>query len=206
MARVHIVFYSMYGHIFKMAQAVAEGVNQLPGAEAQLFRIAETLPDEVLVKMGALEARKAWAHLPVADPKKLGEADAVIIGTPTRFGASAAQVQAFLDATGQLWMQHALMGKVGSAFTSTATQHGGQETTLVHLHTFFLHQGMLVAGLPFACPNINTIDELSGGTPYGASTVTGGRGTRMPSENELAAARYQGKFVAEMATKLARKL
>jgi NAD(P)H dehydrogenase (quinone) len=164
--------------------------------------VRETLPDDVLTKMGAIDAKKAWAHVPVADPKNLADADAIILGIPTRFGASAAQMQTFLDATGQLWAKGALVGKVGSAFASTATQHGGQETTLVHAHTFFFHQGMVVVGVPYACPNLSEMGEVTGGTPYGATTIAGPKGERQPSENELAIARFQGRHVAEIAAKL----
>jgi NAD(P)H dehydrogenase (quinone) len=203
-AKVQVVFYSLYGHVWKMAEAVAEGARSA-GADVSVYQVAETLPAEVLAKMGATEAKKAFAHIPTADPKKLVEADAIILGTGTRYGSATAQMQTFLDATGSLWGSGALIGKVGSAFTSTASQHGGQETTLVSLHTFFYHQGMLVSGVPYAAKELLTLSEMSGGTPYGASTITGPQGERMPSENELAIARFQGKHVASVAAKLAAK-
>jgi NAD(P)H dehydrogenase (quinone) len=203
--KVQIVFYSMYGHIYRLAQAEAEGVRQVPGAEAEIFQVAETLPQDVLAKMGAVDAKKAFAHVPVADPKRLAEADAVLIGTPTRYGSTVAQMQAFLDSTGSHWGTGALIGKLGGGFTSTASQHGGQETTLLSLYTFFIHQGMLVAGVPYSNQELLTLTEVSGGTPYGASTITGPKGERLPSENELTIARAQGKHIAQLAKKLAAK-
>jgi NAD(P)H dehydrogenase (quinone) len=199
-----IVFYSMYGHIYRMAEAIAEGVKQVPGAEAILRRVPETLPEEVLKKMGALEAKKAFAHIPVATVDELPSAEAIIFGTPTRFGNMCGQMRQFLDATGQLWAKGALVGKVGSVFASSATQHGGQESTILSFHTTLLHQGMIVVGLPYSFQGQMRIDEITGGSPYGASTIAGGQGERMPSENELAAARFQGKHVAAIASKLAR--
>jgi len=204
MAKVQIVFYSLYGHIYHMANAVAEGARSVPGTQVEMYQVAETLPQAVLEKMGAVEAKKAFAHVPIADAKKLNEADAVILGTGTRFGSATAQMQAFLDATGGHWGTGALIGKVGSAFTSTASQHGGQETTLVSLHTFFYHQGMVVSGVPYAAQELLNMAEMTGGSPYGASTITGPKGERMPSANELAIARFQGKHVAELAAKLSK--
>lgn len=199
---VQVIFYSMYSHVYRMAEAIAEGARQVNGAEVQLLQVPETLPQAVLEKMGAVEAKKAFAHVPVADPKRLPDADAIILGSPTRYGLITAQMQAFIDATGQHWAGHALVGKVGSAFTSTASQHGGQETTLLHLYTFFIHQGMLVAGVPYTSGELLTLSEMSGGSPYGASTIAGPRGERLPSANELAIARAQGKHVAMIAAKL----
>src|SRR5690348_5197845 len=146
-ARVQVIFHSLYGHVFKLAEAVAEGARQA-GADVQLLRVPETMPAEVLEKMGAAEAQKAFAHVPVADPKHLADADAIVLGTPTRYGAATAQMRAFLDHTGGLWAAGALIGKVGSAFTSTASQHGGQETTLLAMSTFFFHMGMVICGVP----------------------------------------------------------
>jgi NAD(P)H dehydrogenase (quinone) len=203
--KVQVIFYSMYGHLWKMADAVAEGARQVPGAQVELFQIAETLPADVLAKMGATDAKKAFAHIPIADPLRLAEADAIIIGSPTRFGSAAAQAQAFFDATGQLWGTGALIGKVGSVFTSTASQHGGQETTLLSMYTFLLHQGLVVVGVPYSNQELLTLTEISGGSPYGASTVTGPKGERMPSANELAISRAQGKHATEIASKLAAK-
>ena len=203
-AKVQIVFYSLYGHIYHMSQAIAEGAREA-GADVEVYQVAETLPADVLAKMGATDAKKAFAHVPTADPKKLVEADAIILGTGTRYGSATAQMQAFLDATGSLWSSGALIGKVGSAFTSTASQHGGQETTLVNLHTFFYHQGMVVSGVPYAAQELLTMTEMTGGSPYGASTITGPKGERLPSKNELAIAKFQGKHVAELAKKLSGK-
>jgi NAD(P)H dehydrogenase (quinone) len=203
MAKVQIVFYSTYGHVWKLAEAVAAGAREVAGTQVEVLRVAETLPQEVLQKMGAVDAQKAFAHVPVADPKRLGEADAIILGTPTRYGSASAQMQAFLDATGQLWAKGALIGKVGAAFTSTATQHGGQETTLMSMFTFFFHQGMVIAGVPYSAKELSSMDSLTGGTPYGASTVAAPDGSRHPSENELAIARAQGRHVAGIAAKLA---
>jgi len=202
--KVLIVYYSMYGHIYRMAEAVAEGAKEVKGAEVQICRVPETLPEEVLQKMGALEAQKALAHVPVCKIDDLASADAIIFGTPTRFGNMCGQMRQFLDATGQLWAEGALVGKVGSVFTSSATQHGGQESTLLSFHITLLHQGMIVVGLPYAFQGQMRIDEITGGSPYGASTIAGTKGERMPSNNELAAARFQGRHVATIASKLAK--
>ena len=201
--KVLVLYYSTYGHVHKMAEAVAEGVNQVDGAEAVLRRVPETLPPEVLEKMGAVDAQKALEHVPTATVDDLASADAVIFGTPTRFGNMCGQMRQFLDATGQLWMNGALVGKVGSVFTSTATQHGGQESTILSFHITLLHHGFVIVGLPYAFQGQMRIDKVTGGSPYGASTIAGGSGERMPSENELDGARFQGKHVAEIATKLA---
>jgi NAD(P)H dehydrogenase (quinone) len=203
-AKVQVIFYSTYGHVYRLAEAVAEGARAVPGSDVQVLQVAETLPADVLEKMGATEARKAFAHVPVADPRRLPEADGIILGTPTRYGAATAQMRAFLDNTGGLWMSGALIGKVGSAFTSTASQHGGQETTLISLHTFFYHQGMVVTGVPYSAAELLALHEISGGSPYGASTIAGPRGERQPSGNELAIARFQGQFATQIAAKLAR--
>ncbi len=202
MCRVLIVYYSMYGHIHRMAEAVAEGVRQVPGCEALIKRVPETLSAEILGKMGALEAQKSMAHIPLATVDDLATADAVIFGTPTRFGNMCGQMRQFLDATGQLWLKGALVGKPGSVFTSSATQHGGQESTILSFHTTLLHQGMIVIGLPYAFAGQMGVKDITGCSPYGASTITGGQGERMPSENELAGARYQGTHVACIALKL----
>jgi len=202
--KVLIVYYSMYGHIHRMAQAVAEGVKEVAGAEVALRRVPETLSEEVLQKMGALEAQKSMANIPVCKVEELATADAVIFGTPTRFGNMCGQMKQFLDATGQLWAKGALVGKVGSVFASSATQHGGQESTILSFHITLLHQGFVVVGLPYTFQGQTRIDEITGGSPYGASTIAGGQGERLPTENELAAARYQGKHVTTIASKLAR--
>jgi len=200
--KVLIVFYSMYGHVYKMAEAMAEGVRAVPGAEAILRRVPETLPADVLEKMGAVEAQKTFAHIPVCTVDELPEADAIIFGTPTRFGNMCGQMRQFLDATGQLWAKGALVGKVGSVFVSSATQHGGQESTILSFHTTLLHQGMIVVGLPYSFAGQMRNDEITGGSPYGASTIAGTKGERTPSANELDAARFQGKHVAAIAAKL----
>jgi len=202
--KILIVYYSMYGHIHRMAGAVAEGAKVVKGADVSLYRVPETLTDEVLKKMGALEAQKTFAHVPVCTVNDLASADAIIFGTPTRFGNMCGQMRQFLDATGGLWVKGALVGKVGSVFASSATQHGGQESTILTFHTFLLHQGMVIVGLPYAFEGQMRIDEITGGSPYGASTIAGTKGERMPSENELNAARFQGKFVAEITAKLSR--
>ena len=197
-----IVFYSTYGHIFKMAEAVAEGVKEVAGAEVKILRVPETLPEEVLGKMGAVDAQKAFSHVPVCTVDELAEADAIIFGTPTRFGNMCGQMRQFLDATGQLWANGSLIGKVGSVFASSATQHGGQESTILTFHVTLLHQGFVIVGLPYAFQGQMRIDEVTGGSPYGATTIAGGDGSRMPSENELEAARFQGKHVESIAAKL----
>jgi len=202
MAKVLVPYYSMYGHIHRMAQAVAEGAKEVPGTDVTLRRVPETLSDEILGKMGALDAQKAMAHIPVCKVDELPAADAIIFGTPTRFGNMCGQMRQFLDATGQLWAKGALVGKVGSVFTSSATQHGGQESTILTFHTTLLHQGMVIVGLPYTFAGQMRIDELTGGSPYGASTITGGQGQRMPSETELESARFQGAHVAKIAAKL----
>ncbi len=202
MCKILIVHYSMYGHVYRMAEAVAEGVRGVAGCEALIKRVPETLPDEVLEKMGALEAGKGMAHVPVATVEDLVEADAIIFGTPTRFGNMCGQMRQFLDATGGLWMKGALVGKVGSVFTSSATQHGGQESTILSFHITLFHQGMVVVGLPYSFAGQMGIGEITGCSPYGASTITGGQGERMPSENELAGARFQGAHVAGIAARL----
>ena len=200
--KVLIVYYSMYGHIYKMAEAVAEGVQQVPGCEAIIKRVPETLSSEVLGMMGALDAQKSMENIPVVTVDDLAAADAIIFGTPTRFGNMCGQMRQFLDATGGLWMKGTLIGKVGSVFASSATQHGGQESTILSFHTTLLHHGMVVVGLPYSFAGQMGITEITGGSPYGATTVTGGQGERMPSDNELAGARFQGSHVAGIAKKL----
>jgi NAD(P)H dehydrogenase (quinone) len=200
--RIFIVYYSMYGHVHRLAEAVAEGAKEIEGAEVQMRRVPETLSTEILVKMGALEAQKSFAHVPICTVDELASADAIIFGTPTRFGNMCGQMRQFLDATGQLWAKGKLVGKVGSVFTSSATQHGGQESTILSFHITLLHHGMIVVGLPYTFQGQMRIDEITGGSPYGVSTIAGGQGERMPSENELAGARFQGKHVAMVASKL----
>lgn len=203
--KIQVVFYSMYGHIHQMAEAIAQGAREVDGAEVAILQVPELMPDDVLEKSGAKGARQAFAHIPIARPDQLAEADAIIFGTPTRFGNMAAQMRNFLDQTGGLWMSGGLVGKVGSVFTSTASQHGGQETTLTSFHTTLLHHGMIIVGVPYADKGLTTMAEISGGTPYGASTITGADGSRMPSETELSIARFQGRHVAQIAKKQAAK-
>jgi NAD(P)H:quinone oxidoreductase type IV len=203
MVRIQVVFYSTYGHIYRMAEAVAEGARSVEGAEVSLFQVPELMPEEALEKSGARAAREAFAHVPVIVPDQLREADAIIFGTPTRFGNMAAQMRNFLDQTGPIWFQGGLIGKVGSVFASTASQHGGQETTITSFHSTLLHHGMVIVGVPYSEPGLANMAEISGGTPYGATTLAGPDGKRMPSENELNIARFQGKHVAQIAGKLA---
>lgn len=200
--KVLVVFYSLYGHIYTMAEAIAAGVREVEGVDVELRQVPETLSAEVIAKMGATDAKKALAHVPVCTIDELAAADAIIFGTPTRFGNMIGQMRQFLDATGGLWAKGALIGKVGSVFTSSATQHGGQESTILSFHTTLLHHGMVIVGLPYSFQGQTRIDEMTGGSPYGASTITGGQGERMPSANELDAARFQGKHVAAIAKKL----
>jgi len=201
--KINVIFYSMYGHIYRMAEAVAEGVREVNGAEAALYQVPETLPDDVIAKMGGTEAKKRFAHVPTAGMEQLVGVDALIFGVPTRYGMMAAQMRTFLDRTGQLWLKGALIGKPGSVFTSSATQHGGHESTLLSFHTTLLHHGMVIVGVPYSEPRISEVGEMSGGSPYGASTIAGTDGSRLPSENELGIARFQGRHVAEIAKKLA---
>jgi NAD(P)H dehydrogenase (quinone) len=200
--KIQVVFYSMYGHIYKMAEAVAAGARSVSDTEVTLLQVPELVPDAVLEKSGAKTARAAFAHVPTAKPEQLAEADAIIFGTGTRFGNMTAQMRNFLDQTGSLWLSGGLIGKVGSVFTSTATQHGGQETTITSFHSTLLHQGMVIVGVPYSEQRLLNMDEITGGSPYGASTLTGGDGSRQPSENELAIARFQGHHVAQIAKAL----
>ena len=200
--KIKVVFYSMYGHVYQMAEAVAAGARDVKGSEVVLEQVAELVSPEALEKSGAAAARKVFQHIPVADPKKLAEADAILFGTPTRFGMMCAQMRTFLDQTGSLWAEGALVGKVGGVFCSSASQHGGQESTLLSFHTTLLHQGMVVAGLPYSFPGLTAFEGISGGTPYGASTLAGPDGSRTPSANELDGAWFQGRHVAEIARRL----
>lgn len=201
-ARIQVIFYSTYGHVYSLAESIAEGCREIRHTEVEILQVAETLPKEILEKMSALEAKQKFSHIPHADPKRLVEADGIILGSPTRYGSATAQMRAFIDATGSLWVKGALIGKIGAAFTSTASQHGGQETTLMTLASFFLHQGMVFAGIPYSAQELLTVDEMSGGTPYGASTIAGERGQLQPTENEKMIARAQGRHVARIAQKL----
>jgi NAD(P)H dehydrogenase (quinone) len=198
MTKVLVLYYSSYGHIEAMAAAVAEGAASVPGTEVFVKRVPELVPDEVAKGAGI----KLDQAAPLADPNELADYDAIIFGTPTRFGNMAAQMRNFLDQTGGLWFTKALVGKVGSVFVSTASQHGGQETTITSFHTTLLHHGMVIVGLPYTFEGNAEMGEISGGTPYGASTLAGNDGSRMPSDNELAGARFQGAHVAKIAAKL----
>ena len=200
MARILVVYYSSYGHIEQMAQAVAEGARSVAGTEVVIKRVAELIPEEVARQAGM----KLDQNSPIASPNELADYDAVIFGTPTRYGNMAAQMRNFLDQTGGLWVQGALVGKVGSVFASTATQHGGQETTITSFHSTLLHHGMIIVGLPYSFAGQSKIDEVTGGSPYGATTIAGGDGSRQPSRNELDGAHFQGRHVAEITGRLER--
>jgi NAD(P)H dehydrogenase (quinone) len=202
--KIQVIFYSMYGHVYRLAEAVAEGARQVGGADVSLYQVAELVPEAALEKSGAKAARQAFAHVPFAKPDQLPDADALIFGTPTRFGNMAAQMRNFLDQTGGLWVKGSLIGKVGSVFASTGTQHGGQETTITSFHTTLLHQGMIIVGVPYSEPGLTVMNEITGGTPYGATTLAGSDGKRQPSENELGIARFQGRHVAEITARLVR--
>jgi NAD(P)H dehydrogenase (quinone) len=198
MTKVLVLYYSSYGHIEAMAEAVAEGARSVEGSIVDVKRVPELVPDEV----AAAAHIKVDQAAPIATPDELANYDAIIFGTPTRFGNMAAQMRNFLDQTGGLWFANALVGKVGSVFCSTASQHGGQETTITSFHTTLLHHGMVIVGLPYTFKGNSEMGEISGGTPYGATTLAGNDGSRMPSENELAGARFQGNHVAKIAGKL----
>src|SRR6476469_3095849 len=198
MSKVLVLYYSAYGHIEKMAEAVAEGALAEPSTEVTIKRVPELVPEEIAKRSGMKLNQPAL----IATVDELANYDAIIFGTPTRFGNMCAQMRNFLDQTGGHWMKGALVGKVGSVFCSTATQHGGQEMTITSFHTTLLHQGMIIVGLPYAFPGLNNMDEIAGGTPYGASTLAKADGSRQPSANELDGARYQGKHVAQITAKL----
>ncbi|WP_045216347.1 NAD(P)H:quinone oxidoreductase [Desulfonatronovibrio magnus] len=199
---IKVIYYSMYGHVHTMAEAIAQGAAEVEGAKVDLRRVPETLSKDILEKMGAVQAQDKMNEVPVCTVDELDEASAIIFGTPTRFGNMCGQMRQFLDATGKLWAAGALIGKVGSVFASTATQHGGQESTILSFHTTLLHHGMVIVGLPYSFQGQTRIDEVTGGSPYGATTIAGGEGQRMPSRNELDAARFQGRHVAELAARL----
>ena len=200
--KVQVIFYSMYGHIYKMAEAVTAGVREVPGVEVSLYQVPELVADAVLERSGAKKARDAFAHIPIATVNQLPDADAIIFGTPTRFGNMAAQMRDFLDQCGGLWVRNALVGKVGSVFASTGTQHGGQETTITSFHTTLLHLGMIIVGVPYSAKGLSNMNEISGGTPYGATTLANSDGSRQPSKNELEIAQFQGRHVADIARRL----
>jgi NAD(P)H dehydrogenase (quinone) len=198
MTKLLVLYYSSYGHIEAMAEAVADGARSTAGTEVIVKRVRELVPDEVAKKSGFKLVQAA----PIAEPKELADYDAIIFGTPTRFGNMCAQMRNFLDQTGSHWLNGTLIGKVGSVFASTASQHGGQESTILSFHTTLLHQGMIIVGLPYSAKGQLSLDEISGGSPYGATTISAGDGSRWPSANELELARFQGRHVAEITSKL----
>ncbi|HQB97616.1 MAG TPA: NAD(P)H:quinone oxidoreductase [Candidatus Cloacimonadota bacterium] len=200
--KILVLFYSTYGHIYQLAKAVADGAKSIDNTELVLKRVPETLSEDLLGKIGALEAQKAFADVPIAEPGELADYDAILFGVPTRYGMMASQMKAFLDATGALWAKGALIGKIGSVFTSTGTQHGGQEATILSFHTVLLHHGMLISGLPYSFAGQSTMDEISGGSPYGASVVAGPDGSKMPNRFELDGAYFQGAHVAKILSRM----
>jgi NAD(P)H dehydrogenase (quinone) len=203
--KVLIAHYSLLGHTNRLAEAVMHGAKEIEGAEVKLMRVPEILAEEEIKRRGAGDFRKSFEKIPICSPDDVASADAIILGAPTYLGNMCAQMQHFLNSLGKLWRDDVLVGKVGSAFTSSGSQHGGQEAALLSVHTTMLHLGMVVAGLPYTYKGQLRIDEITGGTPYGATTIAGPKGERMPSENELAAARFQGKHVASIAARLGRK-
>ena len=198
MSKLLVLYYSTWGHVERMAQEIAAGARAVAGTAVTLKRVPESMPPETAAAIHAKTDQAA----PIADPDELADYDAIIFGTPTRFGNMCGQMRNFLDRTGNLWQQGKLVGKIGSVFASSATQHGGQETTITSFHTTLLHHGMVIVGVPYACAGLTNMDEISGGTPYGATTLSKGDGSRMPSANELAIARYQGQHVAALAQKM----
>lgn len=200
--RVSVVFHSMWGHVFRLAEGVADGAREVPGVEVEMYRVKETLPREVLEKMGAIEPTKAFAHLPEATPDALERSHGILLGTATRFGNMTAQMRALWDATGGLWSRNALAGKVASVFTSSNTQHGGQEATILSFLPTLIHHGMIIVSPGYVHQAASEFGGISGGGPYGASTLSGPDGSRFPSGPELALARFQGRLVAETARKL----
>ncbi|MHB1585516.1 MAG: NAD(P)H:quinone oxidoreductase [Acidiferrobacteraceae bacterium] len=198
MSRILVLYYSTWGHVETMAHAVAEGARSIAGATVDVKRVPEVMPPETLKQIHA----KTEQHAAVATVEELPEYDGIVFGTPTRFGNMAGQMRNFLDRTGSLWQSGALIGKVGSVFVSTATQHGGQESTILSFHTTLLHQGMIIVGVPYSCKELMTLSEIAGGSPYGAGTIAGGDGSRQPSATELVIARFQGRHVAEVTQKL----
>jgi NAD(P)H dehydrogenase (quinone) len=198
MPRLLVLYYSTYGHVETLANAIVDGARSVEGVEVTLKRVPETMPPDIAAKFGA----KLDQAAPVADPKELGDYDGVIFGTPTRFGNMAAQMRNFLDQTGGLWVKGALVGKVGSVFTSTGTG-GGNESTIISFVTTLMHHGMIYVGLPYACPELADISEVKGGSPWGAATIAGADGSRQPSAKELAQARFQGRHVASLTKRIA---
>jgi NAD(P)H dehydrogenase (quinone) len=200
MSRILIVYYSTWGHVETMAQMVAEGARSVQGVNVTVKRVPEVMPPDTLQEIHAKTDQAA----PIASPEELANYDAILFGTPTRFGNMAGQMRNFLDRTGSLWQSGALVGKVGSVFVSTATQHGGQESTILSFHTTLLHQGMIIVGVPYSCADLMNVNEVAGGSPYGAGTISASDGSRRPSALELSIARFQGRHVAEVTQKLTR--
>ncbi len=200
--KINIVFHSIHSHVYTMAEAVAEGARQVKGAEVGIYQVPEILSEEILAKMGAIETKRLFAHIPIATPETLKEADAVIFGTPTRFGNMSASMRAYLDNTVSLWLKDEMVGKVGSVFVCTGSQHGGQETTITSFYSTLIHLGMIIVGVPYSEKRLLNMDEIIGGSPYGAGTVASPDGSRQPSESELEIARFQGRHAAEIAARL----
>lgn len=200
--KMTVIFYSAYGHTYKMAEAVAGGAREIPGVSVDLRKVPETLPDSLTRRLGIWEAQKEFEHVPLAQLGELEDAEAIVFGTPTRYGNMCGQLRQFIDGWGALWARNVFVGKVGSGFTSSNTQHGGQESTLLTLYTTLFHLGMVVVGLPYSFEGQSRMDEITGCSPYGASTIAGQHGGRCPSPNELAGARFQGKYVAAIGSKL----
>jgi NAD(P)H:quinone oxidoreductase type IV len=204
--KVQVIFYSLYGHVYQLAEAITAGAREVPDAEVALYQVPELIPEDVLKRIGAMQTRAQFAHIQIASVDHLPDADAIFFGTPTRFGNMCAQMRNFLDQTGGLWARHALVGKVGTVFASTGTQHGGQETTITSFHTTLLHLGMVIVGVPYSAQQLTNMDEITGGGPYGATTLAGGDGRSRPvSQNELATARFQGRHVTDIAARLVQK-
>ena len=199
--KIAVIFHSVYGHIYQMAKAVVEGAREINGADVELLQVKETLSYEIIEKIGATETKKLFADIPIVNPSDLANYDVILFGTPTRYGMMTAQMKTLIDATGKMWMEGAMIGKVGSVFTSSSTQHGGQESTILSFHTVLLHHGMVLIGVPYSEKRQMIMDEITGGSPYGASTIAGD-GSRQPSENELEIAKFQGRHVAKIAKKL----
>lgn len=198
--KVQIIFYSMYGHVYRLAEAVAQGAKEVAGVDASIFQVPELVPDNILEQSGAKTSRAAFAHISVARVEQLPDADAIIFGTPTRFGNMCSQMRNFLDQCGGHWARGSLINKIGSVFASVGTQHGGHETTITSFHLTLFHLGMIVVGTPYSEPRLMNMEEISGGTPYGATTLAGPDGrSRLVSDNELAIARFQGRHVASIA-------
>ena len=199
--KIAVIFHSVYGHIYQMAKAVVDGAKEINGADVELLQVKETLSDEIIEKIGATETKKMFADIPIVNPSDLANYDVILFGTPTRYGMMTAQMKTLIDATGKMWMEGAMIGKVGSVFTSSSTQHGGQESTILSFHTVLLHHGMVLIGVPYSEKRQMIMDEITGGSPYGASTIAGD-GSRQPSENELEIAKFQGRHVAKIAKKI----